>query len=335
MFDGTANQLAPDVAGTNVVRLYRAITEPRVPEQVVFYDPGVGTFGSSRRRTGIGRNGSLLIDRAFGRGVKANVADGYRYLMRHYQPGDRIYLLGFSRGAYTARALAALLHGFGLLEAERENLVDYALQYFWRGSNRNQTYFEIAGRFKAYFSQSVDIEFMGLFDTVSAIGWARRRFSLPWTDALDNVHNGWHAVAIDERRGAYEPDFWASRAPTEGDFREVWFAGVHSDIGGTFSDHRLADITLNWMAAGAAIHGLTVNRDRIPDLSPELSQGTVHSNLFPFWWLAGFGRRSIPNGAGVHRTVRTKVGSEYAPPPLDTEAVEWCDTPPWPVPPDR
>ena len=245
MFDGTANEIAAGVGGTNVVRLYRALTEPGHSDQRVFYDPGVGTFGTTKRRTRIGRNGSLLVDRAFGRGIKQNVADGYRFLMRNYRPGDAIYVFGFSRGAYTARALAALLDGFGLLLDDRDNLVDYAIQYFWKGSNRNQEYFEIAGRFKAYFSQPVKVHFMGLFDTVSAIGWARRRFSLPWTDALNDVENGWHAIAIDERRSAYTPDLWADR-PSDGggDFRQVWFAGVHSDVGGTYDDHDLADIAL-------------------------------------------------------------------------------------------
>ena len=87
-------------------------------------------------------------------------AEGYRYLMRTYDEGDRIYLLGFSRGAYTARALAALLQGFGLLAGDRENLVDYAVKYFWKGSDRGSDYFAIAGRFKKYFSVPVTVRFL-------------------------------------------------------------------------------------------------------------------------------------------------------------------------------
>lgn len=329
MFDGTANQLATGVGGTNVVRLFRSLTEPGDPQQLVFYDPGVGTFGSTRRGTAIRRKGSLLIDRAFGRGIKSNVADGYRYLMRNYQENDRIYLFGFSRGAYTARALAALLQGFGLLTNDRDNLVDYAIQYFWKGANRNQEYFEIAGRFKAYFSQPVDIRFVGLFDTVSAIGWARRRFSLPWTDALENVNSGWHAIAIDERRSAYAPDLWAVDPTNEDDFRQVWFAGVHSDIGGTYEDHHLADITLDWMARGASRHGLVINRDRIPIAGPSTVDGEVHANLLPYWWIAGFGRRTIPPNANVHRSVERKLGPGYAPPQLEPSQVAWVETPQW------
>jgi uncharacterized protein (DUF2235 family) len=332
-FDGTANEIATGIAGTNVVRLYRAVTKGADTTQVVFYDPGVGTFGSTARKTRIGRKGSLILDRAFGRGIKQNVSDGYEFLMEHYEPGDRIYLFGFSRGAYTARALAALLQGFGLLKDGRYNLVQYALKYFWRGKNRDQQYFEIAGRFKSYFSQPVDIEFMGLWETVSSIGWARWWFSLPWTDNLDSVNNAWQALAIDEQRNPFTPDLWTPRTQdTPGDFRQVWFSGVHSDVGGTFEDHRLADITLTWLATGAAIHGLSIDHNRIPNIGPGHALGELHPNLFPMWWIATFSTRPIPADSQIHTAVGDNIDNDpdYNPTNIDQASTTDATTPPWP-----
>jgi len=340
-FDGTANEIDPAVGGTNVVRLFRALSETNGPDQCGYYDPGVGTFGSTERRSRMANSTSLMIDRAFGRGIRANVAEGYRYLMRNYVEGDQIYLLGFSRGAYTARALAALLQGFGLLAGDRENLVDYAVKYFWKGSDRGSDYFAVAGRFKKYFSVSVSVHFLGLWDTVSAIGWARRRFSLPWTDQLAIVENGWHALAIDERRSAYSPDVWTPRSPNgstpeepaaEGDYRQVWFAGVHSDVGGTFEDHGLADIALRWIAVGAASYGLMIDASKIPEIGPDDVDGALHGNLLPWWWLAGFGRREIPTGSSAHISVEQKIASNtgYSPKNLELGNVTIVDTPAWP-----
>ena len=108
--DGTGNEYGRH--NTNVVKLYEAIV--RDASQIAFYDPGVGTFSVLGRR--LGRPVGIILGKAFGYGLRQNIEDAYRYLMDRYDPGDRLFLFGFSRGAYTARALAGMLYRCGLLQ---------------------------------------------------------------------------------------------------------------------------------------------------------------------------------------------------------------------------
>src|SRR5262245_44219444 len=126
--DGTNNQFSAD--DTNVLRMYR-VTSKIPDQQIAFYDPGVGTMSDSSYHTQLGKLWSMLKGLAFGTGFMDNISDAYRYLMQVYENGDQIYLFGFSRGAFTARAVAALLHAVGLLYPGSENLLPYAISY-WR-----------------------------------------------------------------------------------------------------------------------------------------------------------------------------------------------------------
>lgn len=133
--------------------------------------------------------------------------------------------------------------------------------------------------------------------------------------------------------GASAPNGSTPEEPAgEGDYRQVWFAGVHSDVGGTFEDHRLADIALRWIAVGAASHGLMIDANRIPEVGPDNVGGALHGNLLPWWWLAGFGRRKIPTGSSVHFSVEQKIVSNigYSPKNLELGNVTIVDTPTWP-----
>ncbi len=353
-FDGTNNQIKSntDVDGTNVLRLYKAMAEHTGNRQFATYIPGVGTIPSEKMRTGPGKRVRAAIDKAIGTGLKDDVADGYRYLMKHYRPGDQIFLIGFSRGAYSARALAALVDNFGLVEGARESLIPYAMEYFWRGNRRKRyetsDYANVAARFKRNFSQDVPIQCIGVWDTVSAMGVFAYMHKLKGTDTLPNVKFAFQAVSIDERRTEFPPYHWPpeieaathekyhtdrdwveslDREPatvaTSGDeelrvrlgWWTVWFPGFHSDVGGSPEDHRLADISLRWMASMVERAGLEIvwgGSEGIPAFDASAPEGKVYDYWNPLW--GPFKAREIPLNALVHHSARAKLvmDSEYA-----------------------
>lgn len=150
--DGTGNKYGDD--NSNVVKLYTCLKDNGY--QRCYYHPGVGTMGDPRHTSWLGRKASMIGGLAFGLGFTDNMADAYRFLMDHYADGDHIYLFGFSRGAYTVRALAGALRVYGLLCKGNEGHLPYLL--------------EISDGFRETFSRTVPIHFMGIWDTVSSVG---------------------------------------------------------------------------------------------------------------------------------------------------------------------
>jgi uncharacterized protein (DUF2235 family) len=127
--DGTGNQVGASHP-TNVVRLVEMLDTDDPSRQFVYYDPGVGTLSSGSAHGPVGRGLSRLWGLAFGSGLRTNLAEAYTYLMRHWQPGDEVYVFGFSRGAYTARALVGMLNKPGLMRPGSENLIPYAVSKY-------------------------------------------------------------------------------------------------------------------------------------------------------------------------------------------------------------
>jgi uncharacterized protein (DUF2235 family) len=273
--DGTGNQIGGSRLPTNVAKIYQMLELQLPDKQIGYYDPGVGTLPASTARGRIGRRISQGMQLAFGRGMRANLTQAYTWLMQHYQPKDEIYIFGFSRGAYTARALAGMLIRPGLLRPGSENLIDYAMMEY--AANRKVTtqsargiaefadsfcwgtehtemfpnWTAVTGKnpdFKENI-HSVPIAYMGLWDTVKAAGIPGFAGDVRWafTDELWNAERIRHAVSIDERRFPFKYEPILLRKNVE----EVWFAGVHSDVGGTFPDHELATIALKWIVDGA------------------------------------------------------------------------------------
>jgi uncharacterized protein (DUF2235 family) len=313
--DGTGNELKAR-ANTNVVRLHSMV--PESPDQLCYYIPGVGTRGSSQALTPIGRVGTKLLGLGFGYGVKQNVVDGYRFLMRNWQEGDRIYLFGFSRGAYTVRALAGMLRVVGLLRSDQENLVPYALTLFWKPHGKDIDW-EHVKVFTAQFSRpefpkwAWPVSFVGVWDTVKAIGWFRRRLRLPYTRLLKSAAVVRHACSLDEWRSQYKV---YTVSEDEGkkenrDFEEVWFAGVHSDVGGGYETNpELGQIAFQWVAKEAMARGLVIAQDRFePYMSLPATHAGVPANTLSRWWaLLGWSpRRLVPPGATVHESVVTRM----------------------------
>jgi hypothetical protein len=369
--DGTGNEYCD--ANSNVVKLYHAMEQSA--QQVVYYHPGVGTMGAQQALSAAGKTWTKWLGLGFGYGLSENVADAYGFLMQNYQPGDQVFVLGFSRGAYTARALCGLLEMCGLLRSGNEGQIPYAMRLFKRQTGRFDAVrgvpskFYIAKGFKSTFSVDCRPHFAGLWDTVSSVGWfldlsGLKKNSMPYTAKLNQVDVVRHAVSLDERRSFFRQNL-VDGMQCPGDpprnLKQVWFAGVHSDVGGSYPEAEagLANITLRWMLKEAEAAGLKL----VPGQKWALLGGGVyhararytavlHKSLHGFWWSAAefwpkavkrlvsapcvkpavyqgsvranlFRRRVVPEGATIHESVlkRKSALAEYKAPNLPASYV--------------
>lgn len=334
--DGTANQIG---AGnlTNVAKLFEMLDKNDPARQLAYYDPGVGTLAPASAHSSLSRKLDLLFDQAFGLGLKDNVAQAYRYVMQHWRPGDAIYIFGFSRGAYTARALAGMLLRPGLMRPGSENLLPYALEkyavnrYFtqdeydhwaefarafcWRTENEPLFSTVRQNSPNQVWHYAVPVAYLGLWDTVKAAGFLRfGNLRWPYTRALPNVARIRHAVSIDERRRPYR-EYLVERHPLG--LQERWFAGVHADVGGTFMpDHRLATIALKWVTDGIvgelALDAAAYRRQCA--VAEDFADAPIHNNG-KLWYVVGRRRRPMGPDALVHPSVlvRRRDNPSYLP----------------------
>lgn len=288
---------------TNVYKLFRML-EDRTPEQIVFYDQGLGT------------NGDRLAGMAFGKGIDANILQCYRFIFDHYQSGDKIFLFGFSRGAATVRSLASFIHYFGILPTSRPELIKKAYNIY---KNRKRSYDKfmamaenpeeqiansnVLNRMVSTFNdalhddldkpggasdqfvrqhpnQWVQIEFLGVWDTVPALGLV----ALPFLNSLLDYIPSWkhqyhnfklrgsvkhacHALSIDDKRRWFLPSIWKEYDPDKtkrSNVEQVWFGGSHTDVGGGFFEAGFSDIALEWMVQKAFRHGIRLHFDSRP-----------------------------------------------------------------------
>ena len=271
--DGTWN--TPDGAAlTNVTRIARAVlpTAPDGTAQVVFYDAGVGTEGSRLWR---------LLGGVSGKGLEKNIRDCYRFLVHNYEEGDEIYLFGFSRGAYTVRSLAGMVRNCGVLkkqDAEEQFQNAYRL---YRGRDAPPGSGEAAG-FRAAYSREAEITFIGVWDTVGSLGIPLRylgkltagRHKFHDVELSGIVKRACHALAIDEKRRPFSASLWGDKQKPGQTVEQVWFAGVHSDIGGSSGDPFLGNPPYEWMKDGASKSGLVFDEtDGLPATGPSLAPG--------------------------------------------------------------
>ena len=286
LLDGTSNEISAD--RTNILRLYGTLEKSE--RQLVYYDPGVGTFGAEGAWLRTSRKLVELWGLATGWGLDQNVKEAYRFLVENYERGegededrDRIYIFGFSRGAYTARALAGFIHAVGLIEKRNLNLVDYAYRAFKRiGENSDDSFAEVRLYERILDPDRPPIRLLGLFDTVASViehgRYGPRLRTHAFTRTNRSVETVRHAVAIHERRTMFLPQLWPEggeywgnpfnrAAAREQDAREVWFTGAHGDIGGGYPEQKaqLAKVALKWMieqteATGLHFRSRTVKR---------------------------------------------------------------------------
>ena len=288
--DGTGNEFG--ASKSNVVKLYKMLVHD--DSQVAYYHPGVGTMGARSALTGITRWWTKIIGLAFGYGISDNIADAYQFLMRTFNPGDVVYMFGFSRGAYTVRALCGMLHIIGLLREDNEGLIPYSLRMI---KSRNID-FGVAADFKNTFCRECKPYFVGVWDTVSSVGWVYNVAHFPGTKATKNpdLQIVRHAVSIDERRAFFRQNLFGAPNNAKQDVKEVWFAGVHSDVGGSYAEpeSQLSQVALQWMVCESEPLGLRIDQGRkgdvlggkSPYVLPDPLTRNQHESLRGFWWIA-------------------------------------------------
>ncbi len=304
--DGTNNEFGEN--NTNVVRLL-SLALKQNEKQIVFYEPGLGTFPASGAWTPLARLITKLMGSAFGYGLSHNLAVCYDFLVENYAPGDRIYLFGFSRGAYTARALAALIHVCGLMRTKNRNLVPYVIELFESEATKAKKLNDkaekkqgkklplllpVCSEFKRVFSDTPPIHFVGVWDTVSSVGTIFDPYHLPHTRWNPSVQTLRHAISIDEKRKFFRTNLW-SASTRDTNVKQVWFAGVHADVGGGYKEKEsgLAKISLEWMLDEARAANLLIDDTQLPTVFPTTPDsplaepsavGPIHNELKKFFW---------------------------------------------------
>lgn len=252
--DGTDNKLTIN-ENTNVLHLYSCLEKS--DRQVTYYHPGVGTIAPSGKRNWVVRKWSIIKDLVSASSLEENVKNAYLFLMENYEDGDKIYLFGFSRGAYTVRMLSGLIEMFGLLQKGNYGHLRYALEIYVKGDKL----FQIANAFRSRFSRKVDIHFIGIWDTVVAAGGLISYYkSFPYSRSLGIAKTVRHAISIDERRKHY---YFYEVSESHIDCKEVLFAGVHSDVGGSYPEEGLSKLALEWILGEASNHDLIISKNKV------------------------------------------------------------------------
>lgn len=358
--DGTANQFTAD--RTNVLKLFFTLVQDPA-RQVAFYHPGVGTMEPPGIVSPWRKKIALFAGLAFGAGLESDICDAYAFIMNNFEEGDRLYLFGFSRGAYTARAVASLLKMYGLMRKGSEPLIPYALRMM-AGVNKgagaqtasqkqgNDQVFALAREFKEHFSQTdCAPHFVGVWDTVSSVGWIDNPVHLPFTADNPDVLHGRHAISIDETRAFFRTNLWRPKDPAQ-DIVQVWFPGVHCDVGGGYAEPEsgLAKGALAWMLREAQANGLLCGAEKVRLVLGEAGGGYVrpdpdgpmHNELKGLWRLAEYlpkrrydsatrqwerrcnrgRRRTIPANSRIHVSAYQRGGGYGARLPADAIKVD-------------
>jgi uncharacterized protein (DUF2235 family) len=331
--DGTNNQFGSN--NTNVVRLVQAIRrDPAI--QRVYYDPGVGTFPEPGWVTRAGKFISDLGGLAFGAGLSWKVQEAYSYLMDFWEPGDQVFLFGFSRGSYCVRVLAGLLHELGLMAHGSSNMLPYAMRLYATArydrkfsiKRDDSDYWKLRDDFRRTFARPLrpgdedrrfPIHFAALWDTVSSVGWVWDPTKFPFTTHNPSISTVRHAVSIDERRWFFRQNLM--EATGDQDLIQAWFPGCHCDVGGGYplADGSLWQSAFDWILAEASTAGLQLDESRLSTIQGPAGEAAKpwmepkHESLKGAWWIAEFfpklcpwpGHRwPIPRlGLGRHRII--------------------------------
>lgn len=319
--DGTWN--TPDqkdrgrVVPSNVVKMARAVLTNRrqldaqeAPHQKIYYDTGVGT----------GKKLDKLIGGITGRGLSKNVKEAYDWLARNYRDGDRIFLFGFSRGAYTARSISGMIALCGLTGSDKGD-IDAAYKLY--RSAYNVVGEAAAKEFKARQQHQPKVQFLGVWDTVGALGvpaftkaallQKTIRFFLKKTEVAhgfhhtslgDNVVYAFHALAIDEKRGPFAPALWTSTGDgkdlSEEFAQQAWFAGAHSNVGGGYVDSGLSDHAFMWIAKHAMCAGLWLEEMYLVLRIDPNAHGELRKSMKGIYKLQGSHERPIGQPATLN-----------------------------------
>lgn len=297
--DGTWN--SPDEGeATNVLQMARAVVpEQDGVEQIVFYDWGVGT---DRKK---------MMGGIRGEGIDKNIMDCYRFIVHNYQQGDQLFFFGFSRGAYTVRSLAGLIRNCGLLKRQYADKIPDAYKLYRKRSKSSSPNADQAFKFRQDYAVAdiTQIEFVGVWDTVGSLGipvpfWGtlgEREFLFHDVEPSKIIQHARHAVSIDENRVDFEPTLWDDKPDI--DLKQIWFCGVHSDVGGGYDEHGLSDITARWMLNEVEPFGLTFEPHFINQLDPNATAKKHNERKGIYLARKSFNRDVI---GPLHRSVKQR-----------------------------
>jgi len=294
---------------TNVYKISQAIVVS--PDQLPFYDDGVGSDGLPIER---------LAGGAMGLGLFQKIKDGYTKIAHAYDQGDDLFIFGFSRGAYTARSLAGMIAICGLpTQPFDANLVNTAFNAYRNQAQRDTLLASLA----PYGMFDAKIRMVGVWDTVGALGIPAAfggvddiLYGFLSVSLHPDVQNAYHAMAIDERRREFPPTLWNSPPAPGQTLEQIWFGGVHCDVGGGYAQTGLSDITLSWMMNKANQLGLQFADavwNQYQALDPKNALDQKHESWNLFW---GFPHsRTIPGDASLANSVAIRCAhdSSYRP----------------------
>ena len=262
---------------TNVLKIVRGVspvTEDGV-SQIIYYHTGVGTGGFFDKMIGGG----------LGTGLSDNIMEAYRFIANNHVDGDEIFLFGFSRGAYSARALAGLIGAVGLLAKEHlAYLADIYAYYRTPPAEReNSPGRALLEGLNPLPRKNVPIEFIGVWDTVGALGaptpllkkLTDGQVGFHDTELGKDVRNAFQALAISEERRSFKPDLWTGKLGEGQVVEQVWFPGVHSNVGGSYASTVLSNGSLKWMVDKASQCGLLFNDTLTSDLKVKMSKEPI------------------------------------------------------------
>lgn len=296
--DGTWQNLDKKTNVTKFAQAVASVGEDGMP-QVVFYDEGIGTEFTS----------NLLSGGALGRGIDYHIQEAYSFLALNYNPGDEIYLLGFSRGAYTVRSLAGFIYNSGLLKREKINLFKEAYALYRDRDHASRPDQQKSTDFRHENGDRVPIKFLGCWDTVSSLGlpnlppfWLIRksfnkRYGFHNHKLSSIIEHARHAIAIDEPREAFkvEPMQQGESEKKTQTLKQVWFPGNHGCVGGGDEKYKgFSDAALEWMMHEAQELGLALKPEFIPDvIQPDHAVNFRPLSPLPWMLLGGYKLREL------------------------------------------
>ncbi|MBC7890195.1 MAG: DUF2235 domain-containing protein [Ferruginibacter sp.] len=313
--DGTWNKPGSKDRGkvvkTNVQKIYEAIQcSTGEVKQVKFYGQGVGTGFTM---------GDHFLGGGTGLGIDRNIQDAYKFIMWNYEPSDELYLFGFSRGAYTVRSLAGLIRNCGIMKPEFLHLVSEAYHLYRDRTPITHPDSDLMKAFKKSYGiddAETKIKMMGVWDTVGALGiplrwfqWLNKKYTFHDVKLGSQIKYAYHALAADEKRKIFEPALWelSEKAINAADpqiCEQVWFPGVHSNVGGGYADSGLSDIALLWMINKAANTGLEFDKNEIDKIKGN-SYGELRKSTAGIYAIAPKMVREINNNFAIRTDPET------------------------------
>lgn len=295
---------------TNVTKLARGVRsrDANGVDQVVGYFDGVGTEGGMDKFTG----------GAFGRGIEDNIRNIYRFLVYNYVPGDEIYLFGFSRGAFTVRTLAGFMNQVGLLAKDEDYFVPEIYGCYESRHGRDSAEWAHAFRKVKGARPAPPIRMVGVWDTVGALGAPGflgqllngKKYQYHDISLVPQIQHAYHAMAIDERRKPFMVNPWERPAGWNGVLEQAWFAGVHSNVGGSYNPDGLANEALHWMVEKAEALGLAFDEDYLAWFRPCFNATLNDSMTLAYKAMGAVARpvgRLRAHGECLHRSVLDRM----------------------------